>query len=170
MSTNNEHAQFFSHFVALVLAKMPTLCGCCCRTPRHKRLVDSLFPVDPQCVDPVTTDLEKLLYLARSEPDRLDDVGAYLASKQRRAVLRDRKGCVFFRGVSDSCVLYGRRCHFSLRVNRHVQVSLKVMEKLLSEVNSRQLQLLAGSYLDMLHEMLQSSDHDTQVMAAHSVS
>ena len=54
--------------------------------------------------------------------------------------------------------------------NRHVQVSLKVMEKLLSEVNSRQLQLLAGSYLDMLHEMLQSSDHDIQIMAAHSVS
>ena len=43
------------------------------------------------------------------------------------------------------------------------------MEKLLSEVNSRQLQLLAGSYLDMLHEMLQSSDHDIQIMAAHSV-
>lgn len=67
-------------------------CCVCCHKPRYKRLVDALYPQDYQSVDPVTQDLEKLLYLARSEPHRLDDVGEYLAVKLRRALLRDRRG------------------------------------------------------------------------------
>ena len=69
--------------------------GCsCCRTPRHKRLVDALYPEDPQNSDPVSGDLDKLLYFSRSEPDRLDDVGGYLVFKLRRSVARDRRGLV----------------------------------------------------------------------------
>ena len=57
-------------------------------------------------------------------------------------------------------------CKFNFR---HVCVSLKVMEKLLSEVSAQRLQLLAESYLDMIHELLQSNTHFFQNMAANSV-
>ena len=70
-------------------------CSFCCHKPRHKRLVDALFPDDPQNSDIITQDLDKLLYLAKSEPDRLDDVGEYLVIKLRRALARDRKGYAF---------------------------------------------------------------------------
>lgn len=66
----------------------------CCRTPRHKRLVNTLYPDDPQNGDPVGGDLEKLLYFSRSEPDRLDDVGGYLVFKLRRSLARERRGLV----------------------------------------------------------------------------
>ena len=52
---------------------------------------------------------------------------------------------------------------------RHVCVSLKIMEKLLSELSTERLQLLAESYLDMMHELLQSNDLFFQTMAANSV-
>lgn len=116
--------------------------SCCCRTPRYKRLVDSLFPEDPQSSDPLTQDLDKLLYLARSEPEKLDDVGICLVAKLKRSLARDRRG--------------------------HVCVSLKIMEKLLSELSTERLQLLAESYLDMMHELLQSNDLFFQTMAANS--
>lgn len=54
--------------------------------------MDALYPEDPQNEDPVTTDMDKLLYLARSQPDRLDEVGTYLAYKLRRSLARDRRG------------------------------------------------------------------------------
>ena len=66
--------------------------SCCCRTPRYKRLVDSLFPEDPQSSDPLTQDLDKLLYLARSEPEKLDDVGICLVAKLKRSLARDKRG------------------------------------------------------------------------------
>ena len=67
-------------------------CTGCCRKPRHKRLVDALYPQDPLDSDPVAADLDKLLYLARSSPDHLDDVGGYLAARLRRSLARDRRG------------------------------------------------------------------------------
>ena len=49
-------------------------------------------------------------------------------------------------------------------------MSLKIMEKLLSEVNSQRVQLLADSYLEMIHEMLQCNHLTFQILAANSVS
>ena len=44
------------------------------------------------------------------------------------------------------------------------------MEKLLTEVSSEHLRLLAESFLNMVHELLQSNDHFFQNLAANSVS
>lgn len=69
-------------------------CGCyCCRKPRYKRLVDALYPDDPQDTTPVAAHLDKLLYFARSSPEDLDRVGDYLAARLRRSLTRDRRGC-----------------------------------------------------------------------------
>ena len=70
-------------------------CGCyCCRKPRYKRLVDALYPEDPQDTTPVASNLDKLLYFASSSPEHLDRVGDYLAFRLRRSLNRDRRGYV----------------------------------------------------------------------------
>ena len=51
----------------------------------------------------------------------------------------------------------------------HVCVSLKIIEKLLTECDAQRLQLITDSYLSMLHSMLESSDPDFQIMATDSV-
>lgn len=118
-------------------------CGCyCCRKPRYKRLVDTLYPDDPQDTTPVAAHLDKLLYFARSSPEHLDRMGDYLATRLRRSLTRDRRG--------------------------HVCVSLKIIEKLLTECDSQRLQLITDSYLSMLHSMLESTDPDFQIMATDS--
>lgn len=67
--------------------------GCaCCHKPRYKRLVDSLFPQDPQESSPVAANMDKLLYFAKSSPDHLDRMGEYLAVRLRRSVQRERRG------------------------------------------------------------------------------
>ena len=68
-------------------------CGCyCCRKPRYKRLVDTLYPEDPQDTTPVASNLDKLLYFASSSPEHLDRVGDYLAMRLRRGLTRERRG------------------------------------------------------------------------------
>lgn len=53
---------------------------------------------------------------------------------------------------------------------RHACVALKVTEKLLAECEQRHLQLIADSYLDMLHVMLESPQSTMRIMATKSVS
>ena len=50
---------------------------------------------------------------------------------------------------------------------RHVSVALQVTEKLLSACDSRKLQLIVDSYLDILHNMLETSNTK---LATNSVS
>lgn len=49
-------------------------------------------------------------------------------------------------------------------------VALKITEKLIAECSPQRLQLIADSYLDMLHTMLESTHTDMQIMATNSVS
>ena len=49
-------------------------------------------------------------------------------------------------------------------------MALKITEMLLSECDPQRLQLIANSYLDMLHVMLESPHTDMQIMATNSVS
>ena len=58
---------------------------------------------------------------------------------------------------------------FVLTVCSHVCVSLKIMEKLLSELTSERRQLLAESFLDMIHELLHSNQLYYHNLAANSV-
>ena len=53
---------------------------------------------------------------------------------------------------------------------RHTCVALKITEKLLSDCDQQRIQLIADSYLDMLHTMLESVDTELQIMATSSVS
>ena len=52
----------------------------------------------------------------------------------------------------------------------HTCVALKITEMLLSDCDPQRLQLIANSYLDMLHVMLESPHTDMQIMATDSVS
>ncbi|KAL5482081.1 hypothetical protein EMCRGX_G022364 [Ephydatia muelleri] len=113
-----------------------------CRKPRYKRLVDSLFPANPADSNPVNTDLEKLIFLARSSPDHLDRIGEYLEYWLRRSVVRERHG--------------------------HIQVAVKVTERLISHCDSQQVKLMADSYLNMIRVVLESNTTDLQIFATNS--
>ncbi|XP_064391067.1 protein EFR3 homolog B-like [Halichondria panicea] len=114
----------------------------CCPKPRYKRLVDGLFPEDPQTPTPVSANMDKLLFFAQTSPDHLDNIGEYLALRLRRSLQRERNG--------------------------HVSVALQVTEKLLSACDSRKLQLIVDSYLDILHNMLETSNTELHIMATNS--
>ena len=59
-------------------------CGCC-RRPRYQRLIDGIFSHDAEG-QLNQGNLQQLLYLAKSSPDKLDDIGKYLHSKLRKFV------------------------------------------------------------------------------------
>ncbi len=67
-------------------------CGVCCRQPRYKRLIDSLFPEDPQDDKPVATNMDKLIYFAQSSPEDLDRMGQHLVIRLRKSIHRERFG------------------------------------------------------------------------------
>lgn len=53
---------------------------------------------------------------------------------------------------------------------RHVSVALQVTEKLISECDTRKLQLIVNSYLNILHSMLETNNTELHIMATNSVS
>ncbi|XP_064391131.1 protein EFR3 homolog B-like [Halichondria panicea] len=86
------------------------------------------------------------LLIWTSCPDHLDNIGEYLTLRLRRSLQRERNG--------------------------HVSVALQVTEKLLSACDSRKLQLIVqlivDSYLDILHNMLETSNTELHIMATNS--
>uniref|UniRef100_A0A663MDL1 EFR3 homolog B n=1 Tax=Athene cunicularia TaxID=194338 RepID=A0A663MDL1_ATHCN len=72
------------------------VCGCCgALRPRYKRLVDNIFPEDPED-GLVKTNMEKLTFYALSAPEKLDRIGAYLSERLIRDVSRHRYGIIYF--------------------------------------------------------------------------
>ncbi|CAB1340121.1 unnamed protein product, partial [Coregonus sp. 'balchen'] len=68
------------------------VCGCCgALRPRYKRLVDNIFPEDPED-GLVKANMEKLTFYALSAPEKLDRIGAYLSERLSRDVARHRYG------------------------------------------------------------------------------
>ncbi len=67
-------------------------CGVCCRKPRYKRLIDSLFPEDIQSTRPVQANMDKVVYFAKSTPEALNRMGLYLSERLRKSLNRDRIG------------------------------------------------------------------------------
>ena len=65
------------------------------------------------------------------------------------------------------CTLWNS-CTLPFLYSRHTCVALKITEMLLSECDPQRLQLIANSYLDMLHVMLESPHTDMQIMATNS--
>ena len=75
-----------------VLIPVLACCGCCAALrPRYKRLVDSIFPADPQD-GLVKSNMDKLTFFAMKSPEKLDRIGEYLAQRVSRDVHRQRTG------------------------------------------------------------------------------
>ncbi|KGL73123.1 Protein EFR3 B, partial [Tinamus guttatus] len=108
------------------------VCGCCgALRPRYKRLVDNIFPEDPED-GLVKTNMEKLTFYALSAPEKLDRIGAYLSERLIRDVSRHRYGAARRRPVL--------ACHCQ-SINLFVESFLKMVAKLL-ESEKPNLQIL----------------------------
>lgn len=75
---------------------MPGCCGCweVLRPPRYKRLVDSIFPANPQD-GLVKNNMDKLTFYAMTTSEKLDRIGMYLEQRLSRDISRHRIGFVF---------------------------------------------------------------------------
>ncbi|XP_037829804.1 protein EFR3 homolog B-like isoform X2 [Kryptolebias marmoratus] len=72
------------------------LCGCCwALRPRYKRLVDNIFPENPED-GLVKANMEKLTFFALSAPEKLDRIAAYLSERLTRELNRHRYGSVLW--------------------------------------------------------------------------
>ncbi|CAE1178789.1 unnamed protein product [Acanthosepion pharaonis] len=117
-------------------------CFCCVALkPRYKRLVDNIFPTDPQD-GLVKSNMDKLLFYALSTPEKLDRIGEYLAQRVNRDIHRHRRiGFVFL--AMDALDQLLLACH-AQAINLFVESYLKMVQKLL-EYDNVDLQILATS-------------------------
>ncbi|XP_056149908.1 protein EFR3 homolog A [Lampris incognitus] len=122
---------------------MPTgVCGCCGPLrPRYKRLVDNIFPEDPK--DGLSkSDMEKLTFYAVSAPEKLDRIGAYLAERLSRDVVRHRYG--------------------------YVVIAMEALDQLLMACHSQSIKPFVESFLHMVAKLLESREPDLQVLGTNS--
>ncbi|XP_060559880.1 protein EFR3 homolog B-like [Ruditapes philippinarum] len=115
--------------------------GCCkAMRPRYKRLVDDIFPVNPED-GLVKNNMDKLTFYALSSPEKLDRIGEYLASRLSRDVARRRIALVKI--AMDALDQLLVSCH-DYSLNLFVESFLKMVQKLL-ECDELELQILATS-------------------------
>ncbi|XP_018613309.1 protein EFR3 homolog A isoform X2 [Scleropages formosus] len=118
------------------------VCGCCGPLrPRYKRLVDNIFPEDPKD-GLVKSDMEKLTFYAVSAPEKLDRIGAYLAERLSRDVLRHRYG--------------------------YVVIAMEALDQLLMACHSQSIKPFVESFLHMVAKLLESQEPDLQVLGTNS--
>uniref|UniRef100_W5N4P9 Protein EFR3 homolog A n=1 Tax=Lepisosteus oculatus TaxID=7918 RepID=W5N4P9_LEPOC len=118
------------------------VCGCCGPLrPRYKRLVDNIFPEDPKD-GLVKSDMEKLTFYAVSAPEKLDRIGAYLAERLSRDVVRHRYGYVF--------------------------IAMEALDQLLMACHSQSIKPFVESFLHMVAKLLESREPDLQVLGTNS--
>lgn len=121
---------------------MAGCCGCCSALrPRYKRLVDSIFPVNPQD-GLVRSNMEKLIFYALSSPEKLDRIGEYLLQRVSRDISRHRNG--------------------------YVTVAVEALDQLLVACHAQSLNLFVESFLKMVQKLLESSDYQLQLLATQS--
>uniref|UniRef100_A0A8B9QPU1 EFR3 homolog B n=1 Tax=Anas platyrhynchos TaxID=8839 RepID=A0A8B9QPU1_ANAPL len=112
---------------------LPGVCGCCgALRPRYKRLVDNIFPEDPED-GLVKTNMEKLTFYALSAPEKLDRIGAYLSER----LIRDVSMSASPWKALDQLLM---ACHCQ-SINLFVESFLKMVAKLL-ESEKPNLQIL----------------------------
>uniref|UniRef100_A0A665UPI2 EFR3 homolog A (S. cerevisiae) n=1 Tax=Echeneis naucrates TaxID=173247 RepID=A0A665UPI2_ECHNA len=124
------------------MPKNPEMCGCCGPLrPRYKRLVDNIFPEDPK--DGLSkSDMEKLTFYAVSAPEKLDRIGAYLAERLSRDVVRHRYG--------------------------YVVIAMEALDQLLMACHSQSIKPFVESFLHMVAKLLESREPDLQVLGTNS--
>ncbi|ELT96778.1 hypothetical protein CAPTEDRAFT_225122 [Capitella teleta] len=121
---------------------MAELCGCCSAfKPRYKRLVDSIFPADPQ-EGLVKSNMDKLTFFAMKSPEKLDRIGDYLAQRLSRDVSRQRNG--------------------------YVRIAMEAMDNLLVTCHAPTLNLFVESFLKMVQKLLECNEPQLQVLATSS--
>ncbi|XP_077869878.1 protein EFR3 homolog B-like [Saccoglossus kowalevskii] len=121
---------------------MPGCCSCVSAfKPRWKRLVDNIFPDDPQD-GLIKNNMEKLTFYALSSPEKLDRIGDYLAKKLSRDVSRHKFGYVF--------------------------ISMEALDQLLLACHSQSLNLFVESFLKMVQKLLESNEPELQVSGTSS--
>nr|CAD7438564.1 unnamed protein product [Timema bartmani] len=110
--------------------------------PRYKRLVDNIFPVNPQD-GLVKNNMEKLTFYSLSSPEKLDRIGEYLFQRASRDINRRRNGFVV--------------------------IAMEAMDQLLVACHAQTLNLFVESFLKMIQKLLESSDPQLQILATQSV-
>ncbi|EEC03365.1 transmembrane protein cmp44E, putative, partial [Ixodes scapularis] len=117
-------------------------CGCCAALrPRYKRLVDNIFPANPED-GLVRNNMEKLTFYALSSPEKLDRIGEYLAVRVSRDISRHRV--------------------------RYVEISMEAMDQLLVACHAQSLNLFVESFLKMVQRLLECHNADLQLLATQS--
>ncbi|XP_041315358.1 protein EFR3 homolog B-like, partial [Pyrgilauda ruficollis] len=118
------------------------LCGCCgALRPRYKRLVDNIYPEDPE-EGLVKSNMEKLTFYALSAPEKLDRIGAYLSERLTRDVGRHRYGSV--------------------------RVAMEALDQLLLACHCQSINLFVESFLTMVAKLLESDKPDLQILGTNS--
>ncbi|XP_012216133.1 protein EFR3 homolog cmp44E [Linepithema humile] len=117
-------------------------CWCCSALrPRYKRLVDNIFPVNPQD-GLIKNNMEKLTFYSLSSPEKLDRIGEYLFQRASRDIYRRRNGFVI--------------------------IAMEAMDQLLVACHAQTLNLFVESFLKMVQKLLESTDPQLQILATQS--
>ncbi|XP_056620347.1 protein EFR3 homolog B isoform X2 [Triplophysa dalaica] len=118
------------------------VCGCCgALRPRYKRLVDNIFPEDPED-GLVKANMEKLTFYALSAPEKLDRIGAYLSERLSRDVARHRYG--------------------------YVCIAMEALDQLLMACHCQSINLFVESFLKMVRKLLEADKPNLQILGTHS--
>nr|XP_061842941.1 protein EFR3 homolog B-like isoform X1 [Nerophis lumbriciformis]XP_061842942.1 protein EFR3 homolog B-like isoform X1 [Nerophis lumbriciformis] len=121
---------------------MAGVCGCCgALRPRYKRLVDNIFPEDPED-GLVKANMEKLTFYALSAPEKLDRIGAYLSERLSRDVARHRYG--------------------------YVCIAMEALDQLLMACHCQSINLFVESFLKMVRKLLESDKPNLQILGTNS--
>ncbi|XP_017044544.2 protein EFR3 homolog cmp44E isoform X2 [Drosophila ficusphila] len=127
-----ELPEFFDSFVQKCTD--PTCCCGCCSAlrPRYKRLVDNIFPVNPED-GLVKSNMEKLTFYSLSSPDKLDRIGEYLYQKATKDINRKRYKLAEI--AMEAMDLLLQACHAQTTLNLFVESFLRMVQKLLEDSN-----------------------------------
>uniref|UniRef100_A0A8C1BYJ1 EFR3 homolog Ba (S. cerevisiae) n=1 Tax=Cyprinus carpio carpio TaxID=630221 RepID=A0A8C1BYJ1_CYPCA len=121
---------------------MHSVCGCCgALRPRYKRLVDNIFPEDPED-GLVKANMEKLTFYALSAPEKLDRIGAYLSERLSRDVARHRYG--------------------------YVCIAMEALDQLLMACHCQTINLFVESFLTMVRKLLEADKPNLQILGTNS--
>ncbi|KAL4630471.1 hypothetical protein GN956_G15827 [Arapaima gigas] len=123
-------------------SSMYGVCGCCgALRPRYKRLVDNIFPEDPED-GLVKANMEKLTFYALSAPEKLDRIGAYLSERLSRDVARHRYG--------------------------YVCIAMEALDQLLMACHCQSINLFVESFLKMVRKLLEADKPNLQILGTNS--
>uniref|UniRef100_A0A8C2DVR8 EFR3 homolog Ba (S. cerevisiae) n=1 Tax=Cyprinus carpio TaxID=7962 RepID=A0A8C2DVR8_CYPCA len=109
--------------------------------PRYKRLVDNIFPEDPED-GLVKANMEKLTFYALSAPEKLDRIGAYLSERLSRDVARPRYG--------------------------YVCIAMEALDQLLMACHCQSINLFVESFLTMVRKLLEADKPNLQILGTNS--